>query len=65
MLFYLISRNPSKDITLHVSANNPAMVVPLRYPPLALPDLNFNKATLQSLWFQSGGIHRRVLRRLS
>ena len=26
MLFHLIDRNPNKDITLHVSANNPAMV---------------------------------------
>jgi hypothetical protein len=26
MLFHLINRNPNKDITLHVSANNPAMV---------------------------------------
>ena len=26
MLYHLINRNPSKDITLHVSANNPAMV---------------------------------------
>jgi len=34
MLFYLISRNPNKDITLHVSANNPAMVGPLRFPSL-------------------------------
>ena len=32
MLFHLISRNPNKDITLHVSTNNPAMVVPLRSP---------------------------------
>jgi ribosomal protein S18 acetylase RimI-like enzyme len=30
MLFHLISRNPNKDITLHVSTNNPAMVVLLR-----------------------------------
>jgi hypothetical protein len=34
MLFHLISRNPNKDITLHVSANNPAMVGPLRFPSL-------------------------------
>jgi hypothetical protein len=26
MLFHLIDRNPNKDITLHVSTNNPAMV---------------------------------------
>ena len=26
MLFHLINRNPNKDITLHVSTNNPAMV---------------------------------------
>ena len=26
MLYLLISRNPNKDFTLHVSANNPAMV---------------------------------------
>ena len=26
MLYHLINRNPNKDITLHVSANNPAMV---------------------------------------
>jgi len=31
MLFHLISRNPNKDITLHVSTNNPAMVVLLRF----------------------------------
>lgn len=27
MLFHLISRNPNKDITLHVSTNNPAMLL--------------------------------------
>ena len=40
MLFHLISRNPNKDITLHVSANNPAMVGPLRFPSLRVPDPN-------------------------
>lgn len=30
MLYHLITLNPHKDITLHVSINNPAMVrVPL------------------------------------
>jgi hypothetical protein len=29
MLYHLISLNPGKDITLHVSTNNPAMVRPL------------------------------------
>ncbi|KAH9039269.1 hypothetical protein EDB85DRAFT_2141216 [Lactarius pseudohatsudake] len=31
MLFHLISRNPNKDITLHVSANNPAMLLYNRF----------------------------------
>lgn len=30
MLYYLIQLNPGRDITLHVSANNPAMVCPRR-----------------------------------
>ena len=34
MLFFLISRNPNKDITLHVSANNPAIVGPLYFSSL-------------------------------
>lgn len=28
MLYHLIQLNPNKDITLHVSVNNPAMVCP-------------------------------------
>ncbi|KAF8273202.1 hypothetical protein EI94DRAFT_1677151 [Lactarius quietus] len=31
MLFHLISRNPNKDITLHVSTNNPAMLLYNRF----------------------------------
>ncbi|KAI0048749.1 hypothetical protein FA95DRAFT_1490325 [Auriscalpium vulgare] len=31
MLYHLISRNPNKDITLHVSANNPAMLLYNRF----------------------------------
>ncbi|KAH9987151.1 hypothetical protein BJV74DRAFT_774271 [Russula compacta] len=31
MLFHLINRNPNKDITLHVSANNPAMLLYNRF----------------------------------
>ena len=31
MLYHLISLNPGKDITLHVSTNNPAMVSCLGY----------------------------------
>ncbi|KAI0272735.1 hypothetical protein BC834DRAFT_361342 [Gloeopeniophorella convolvens] len=31
MLYYLIERNPNKDVTLHVSANNPAMLLYNRF----------------------------------
>ncbi|EIM86452.1 uncharacterized protein STEHIDRAFT_147059 [Stereum hirsutum FP-91666 SS1] len=31
MLYHLITRNPSRDITLHVSANNPAMLLYNRF----------------------------------
>ncbi|TFY72440.1 hypothetical protein EVG20_g559 [Dentipellis fragilis] len=31
MLYHLITRNPNKDITLHVSANNPAMLLYNRF----------------------------------
>ncbi|KAI0653165.1 hypothetical protein C8Q70DRAFT_1048604 [Cubamyces menziesii] len=31
MLYHLITRNPSKDITLHVSINNPAMLLYNRF----------------------------------
>ncbi|KAI0294329.1 hypothetical protein B0F90DRAFT_1640435 [Multifurca ochricompacta] len=31
MLFHLINRNPNKDITLHVSVNNPAMLLYNRF----------------------------------
>ncbi|KAK7054869.1 hypothetical protein VNI00_003332 [Paramarasmius palmivorus] len=31
MLYHLITRNPGKDITLHVSANNPAMLLYNRF----------------------------------
>lgn len=63
MLFHLIDRNPYKDITLHVSANNPAMV--RDYPSLVIKFPNhYPKATLQSVWFQGRRIHRRLLRRL-
>ncbi|ESK96995.1 cysteine-rich protein 2-binding [Moniliophthora roreri MCA 2997] len=31
MLYHLITRNPDKDITLHVSANNPAMLLYNRF----------------------------------
>ncbi|KAI0251397.1 hypothetical protein BJV78DRAFT_1126333 [Lactifluus subvellereus] len=31
MLFHLIDRNPNKDITLHVSTNNPAMLLYNRF----------------------------------
>ncbi|KDQ50715.1 hypothetical protein JAAARDRAFT_141426 [Jaapia argillacea MUCL 33604] len=31
MLYHLISHNPNKDITLHVSANNPAMLLYNRF----------------------------------
>ena len=34
MLYLLISRNPNRDITLHVSANNPAMVTLTTYTAL-------------------------------
>lgn len=32
MLYHLIQLNPNRDITLHVSANNPAMVRPSTLP---------------------------------
>jgi hypothetical protein len=40
MLFHLINRNPNKDITLHVFANNPAMVGPPSEPGCTPPRLS-------------------------
>jgi hypothetical protein len=64
MLFHLINRNPNKDITLHVSANNSAMVWLLSLSEIIKLLIAIRKATLQSVWLQSGRVHRRLLRRL-
>ena len=63
MLYHIVTRNPHSDITLHVSANSPAMVsipysaeiVYSAYPLLA---------SLLPVWVQSRGIHSGILRRV-
>ena len=66
MLYHLIALHPHRDITLHVSANNPAMV---RH---CLPSFIFRKRSyrrwsvvVQPVRIQGGRVHRRVLRSLS
>lgn len=65
MLYLLISRNPNKDFTLHVSANNPAMVRPTLQPLIHTFQLTYPPAApVQPLRVQSRRIRRRVLRRV-
>lgn len=68
MLYHLISLNPHKDITLHVSVNNPAMVrIPSAISFLriyAIPNSHIRIAPVQSLWVQGGRVHRGLLRGL-
>ena len=66
MLYLLITRNPNKDISLHVSANNSAMVSPSPHHPPADRPLTRTTPTaiVQPIWVQSGRVRRRVLRRL-
>jgi hypothetical protein len=46
MLYHLISLNPGKDITLHVSTNNPAMVRSLRILHVVYEAHDFVSATV-------------------
>lgn len=47
MLYHLIQLNPNKDITLHVSVNNPAMVF-ANFPIYneTFPDVSISKALI-------------------
>ena len=65
MLYHLITRNPHKDITLHVSINNPAMVsTQFSCVVCKSPERRQSAAALQSLWLQGRRVHRRLLRGL-
>ena len=68
MLYHLISLNPHKDITLHVSINNPAMVrISSAVSSLdvsTISNSHLRIAPVQSLWVQGGRVHRWLLRGL-
>ena len=62
MLYHLIALHPHRDITLHVSANNPAMV---RHclPSFIFRECSYRRwsAIVQPVRIQSSRVHRRVL----
>lgn len=64
MLYHLIQLNPNKDITLHVSANNPAMVC-VSSPHGSLADYASLIVVVQPLWIQGRGVRGGLLPRLS
>lgn len=67
MLYHLITLIPHRDITLHVSINNPAMVriiLCCRLQPM-LTKLDGATVAIQPLRVQSRRVHSWLLRRLS
>jgi len=60
MLYHLIDLNPGKDMTLHVSTNNSAMVSPEMQSISVV--LNLFSASLQPIRIQGGRIRGGILR---
>ena len=61
MLYHLILLNPGKDITLHVSANNPAMVSHLGLLSEGMLRPMNILVTLQPIWLQGRRVRGRIL----